>query len=428
MIKNKVCVIGLGYVGLPILVSVGNTGKYKAFGFDVDKRKISMIKKRENPIDDEYVSELLKTSQFEVSDQDDILKGAEFVIIAVPTPVLDDYTPDYRFVVSAGETVAKYLEKGQKIILESTVNPGVTEEILIPILEKASNLKPGKDYHVGYCPERIDPGSPKWNVSNINRNLSATSKSAANEIYNFYKSYITADINIVSSLKAAEATKIVENTFRDVNIAFVNEIAKSFDKLGIDVAEVIEGASNKPFGYMPFYPSVGVGGHCIPVDPYYLIERAEQAGFNHRFLKLAREINNSMPEYTIELLVQQLNEIEKSVKGTKVLILGMSYKANVGDMRESPSEELVELLENLGAELSVYDPHVEKFNNYKNLVAALKGQAAVILATDHAVFLEQLTPALLKKSQVKVFIDGKNKLNPHAVKKAGIRYSGIGRQ
>lgn len=309
-------------------------------------------------------------------------------------------------------------------MLESTVNPGTCEEIIIPILEEVSGLKAGEDFNVSHCPERINPGDVKWNIHNINRNIGSIDLKKNKEAAEFYRTFVNkAIVNEVSNLKIAEATKIVENTFRDINIAFVNELAQSFDSLGIDLYETLKAASNKPFAFMAHWPGCGVGGHCIAVDPYYLIKRAGMNGFNHRFLKLAREINTSMPKYTVDKLVLALNEIGLPVKGTKIALLGLSYKPNVGDLRESPALKIQKELKKLEADLVVYDPYI---SNNVTLEEAVKNSQAVLIATAHNEIIEKV-PSLLKKSKVKAVIDGRNCLNKEEVEKLDIIYRGIGR-
>ncbi|MFA5511272.1 MAG: nucleotide sugar dehydrogenase [Candidatus Kapaibacterium sp.] len=421
----KVSVLGLGYVGLPLACAIAKSTSHEVVGYDKSEKKISMIKERVCPIDDVQCEEDLKTVNLGCSDNSDIIADSNIYIVCVPTPVLNDYTPDLTPVKSATETIAKYLQKGQCVVIESTINPGVCDEIVVPLLEKLTNMTAGKDFDVAHCPERINPGDPLWNVYNIPRNIGSTSLEATSRLASFYREFVNAEINEMPNLKTAEATKIIENTFRDINIAFVNELAKSFDVLGIDLISVIKGASNKPFAFMPHFPSCGVGGHCIPVDPYYLIERAKQSGFDHKFLKLAREINNSMPEYTIDKLVDALNLIELPVKNTPVGLLGLSYKANVGDLRESPSSKLRSLLEDKKADLHIFDPYFPELSNVKSLEDLLTNCEAVLIATDHSEF-KTLTGADFKKHGVKVVVDGKNCLNKKDIESFGVIYQGIG--
>ncbi len=342
----------------------------------------------------------------------------------MPTPVTDLFEPDLTPLKSASLSVAKVMKKGSRIIIESTVNPGVCEEEVISVIEEGSGLKAGKDFELAHCPERINPGDPRWSVYNIPRNIGATTRKGAEEIAEFYRTFIKAQINVVSSLKVAESTKIIENTFRDINIAYVNELAKSFDKMGIDLVETIQAASNKPFAFMAHFPGCGVGGHCIPVDPYYLIKRAKQSGFDHQFLKIAREVNNSMPAYTVGLLQEGLNKIAAAVKGTKVLVYGLSYKADVGDLRESPAIEIIKLLKKLEADLLLFDPHLPDKSNLESMEAGLKSAKALLIATNHK---EIKTVDFSKYPNIKVIIDGRNCLDKQKIEKLGIYYKGIGR-
>lgn len=422
----KVSVIGLGYVGLPLAAAIKKKTNFEVVGYDVSESKVDKIKSKLCPIDDFQCAKDLKEIELTVSSDDKIIANSDIFIICVPTPVLDDYTPDLQPVKDATETVAKYLRKGNYVVIESTINPGVCDEIIIPLLEEKTKLKAGVDFDVAHCPERINPGDPHWNVYNIPRNIGTTRKEATEFLANFYRSFIDAPINEMPDLKTVEATKIIENTFRDINIAFVNELAKSFDVLGIDILTVIKGASNKPFAFMPHYPGCGVGGHCIPVDPYYLIERASKSGFDHKFLKIAREINNSMPAYTVELLTNALNEHCKPIKNTAIGLLGLSYKANVGDLRESPALKIKELLIQKGADLKIYDPYFEDLSNVSSLDELLDKSYAIVVATDHNEF-RHINSELLKKYDIKIVIDGKNCLDKEEIKLNGIYYKGIGR-
>ncbi|MCX8054334.1 MAG: nucleotide sugar dehydrogenase [Ignavibacteria bacterium] len=422
----KIGVIGLGYVGLPLAAAIQKKTDYNVVGFDLSATKIEKIKKKICPIDDHQCEQDLTEIELQVSASDDILADCNIFIICVPTPVLDDYTPDLQPVKNAVATVSKHLQKGNYVVIESTINPGVCDEVVIPMLEEATNLKAGRDFDVAHCPERINPGDPHWNVYNIPRNIGSTRSEATRFLADFYRKFIDAEINEMPDLKSTEATKIIENTFRDINIAFVNELAKSFDVLGIDILTVIKGASNKPFAFMPHYPGCGVGGHCIPVDPYYLIERASKSGFDHKFLKIAREINNSMPAYTIELLVNALNEYAKPIKNTPIGLLGLSYKANVGDLRESPALKIMQILKQKGAELLVFDPYFPEMSNSGSLGEILEKSYAIVIATDHHEF-RTINSDILKKYNVKIVIDGKNCLNKEEIRANGIYYKGIGR-
>jgi nucleotide sugar dehydrogenase len=283
-------------------------------------------------------------------------------------------------------------------------------------------MKVNKDFYVSHCPERINPGDTKWNVSNIPRVAGSSNEVGLARTVSFYEAIVDATILPMQCLKEAEAVKVVENSFRDVNIAFVNELAKSFTKLGINVKNVIDGASTKPFAFMPHYPSVGVGGHCIPVDPYYLIEYARGYGFEHEFLSLARSINNSMPEFTVEQLIDGLNEVGTSLKGSRIAVLGLSYKANVADDRESPSYKLINILQDKGATVETYDPYFPEKSTAKSLEKALQQKDAVVIATNHTEFISADYTAY----DIKVLVDGKNCINQEKNQNLTYIYRGIG--
>jgi nucleotide sugar dehydrogenase len=287
-------------------------------------------------------------------------------------------------------------------------------------------MKVGQDIYLAHCPERINPGDPKWSVHNINRVVGASSQRGLEIALEFYRSIIDAEIKPMGSLKEAEAVKIVENSFRDINIAFVNELAMSFHKLGINLENVIDGAATKPFAFMPHHPGCGVGGHCIPVDPYYLIEYANSYGFDHNFLRLARTINEGMPKYTVELLEEALNEAKKPLNGTKVALLGLSYKANVGDDRESPAYEIRHFLETADTDLKAFDPYITD-GSTESLAEAMDHAEAIVIATAHDEF-RKLDAKSLSSANIKIVIDGRNVLRAKKpeLEEAGIVYRGIG--
>ena len=424
MKKQTVCVVGLGYVGLPLLIRASERG-YEALGFDLNKKKVELINKKKSPIKEKYIEDNLPKFPVKATTDEKEIQKADIVLICVPTPVDKNYYPDLGPVIGASELVARNLKKGALIVLESTVNPGVSEEVVEPIFKKVGH-KVGRDYFLAHCPERINPGDPKWNVTNIPRVVGSFSKIGLEKARKFYESIVDAPIREMKSIREAEAVKIVENSFRDINIAFVNELAKSFSRLDIDVKDVILGAATKPFAFMPHFPSCGVGGHCIPVDPYYLIERAKKTGFDHKFLRTARTINNSMPEYTVDLLSEALNEIKLPMNGTPIGVLGVAYKADVDDVRESPSIKIMELVKKQKGDLVVYDPYIPEKSSVKNLADLLKKSKAIVLVTDHREFRE-IKPELFKKYDIKVIVDGKNCLDKAAIEKLGIIYRGIGR-
>lgn len=423
--KTKVSVIGLGYVGFPVLCAVASTEKYEAVGFDISTDKVEKAKNKISPIEDELAEELVKKVNYTATNNPEDLANTDIFVICVPTPVDEMFNPDYGPLLGATRTIAPYIRKGTYVIVESTVNPGTCEEVVLPELEKLTGMKGGADFELAHCPERINPGDPKWNVINIPRNLGALTEEGCKYLADFYRTFVQAEVNEMKTVKEAEATKIVENTFRDINIAYVNELAKSFDVLGIDLVNVIKGASNKPFAFMAHWPSCGVGGHCIPVDPYYLIERAKKQGFDHKFLRNARMVNNSMPHYTVEKLVHALNSQGKSVKGSKVVLLGLSYKANLSDLRESPALEIKKILENeYEAKLRIYEPHNKEMSTHSSMEEVLDNADAVIISVNHSEFVNY---PLDKWAEVPIIIDGKNCLNKDVLVKAGVTYKGIGR-
>jgi len=424
-IKKSVAIVGLGYVGLPLALLADEKG-YQVIGIDVNEEKVRQINNRTSPFLDEAVERALKTSGMKATTDFDQLERVGTVVICVPTPIYENHMPNLEPVENACRSVAKCLQRGQLVVLESTVNPGVCDEVVLPLLENLSRLKCGRDFYLAHCPERINPGDKKWNVRNIPRVIGSYDEVGLERAYQFYRDVIEGEIKKMGSLKEAEAVKIVENSFRDVNIAFVNELAMSFTKLGIDVVNVIQGAATKPFSFHPHFPGCGVGGHCIPVDPYYLIEYAKDNGFHHDFLSLARRINNRMPQFTVDLVIDALNSKDIAIRGKKIAVLGLAYKADIDDCRESPSFEIVKHLRERGAEVSTFDPYVTKESTAKSLEEALEGAAAVVIATNHQIF-RNLTPEFLLKRGIDVVIDGRNCLSKEAFIKAGAFYKGIGR-
>ncbi len=427
--KQIVTVIGLGYVGLPLALMAETEG-YRVFGIDTDIEKVEALKRKSAPHLSEQEKKLFQKSKFHIRTDGSPLADSDIVLVCVPTPVYADHAPNLEPLIGATELVAANLSEGQLVIIESTVNPGVCEEVLIPILERVSGLAAGKDFFFAHCPERINPGDDRWTLATINRVIGANDATSLARASIFYESILDADVYPMQSLKEAEAVKIVENSFRDINIAFVNELAMSFDKLGIDVTNVIKGASTKPFSFMAHFPGCGVGGHCIPVDPYYLISYAAENGFTHRFLSAAREINNGMPHYTVNLmagiLADAYTESKASLDGKQIALLGLSYKRDVPDLRESPALEIKEELERQGATVRVFDPFLPTQSTAKTLEEAITGADGIILATDHSAFTA-LTPALCRKAGVSAIVDGRNFLPKDRFVAAGISYKGIGR-
>ncbi|MEK7649371.1 MAG: nucleotide sugar dehydrogenase [Patescibacteria group bacterium] len=423
--KEKIAVVGLGYVGLPLVLLAARKG-YEVFGIDVSQQKIELLKQKKSPIQDEAIEQALQEVSFTPTHDFSVVKDCGIVIICVPTPVYENHMPNLEPVENAVRSIAPYLQKDTLVILESTVNPGVSESVVLPILESISGMECGKDFSLAHCPERINPGDKKWNVENIPRVVGSFDEAGLKKAVAFYESILTGTVKPMGNLKEAEAVKVVENSFRDINIAFVNELARSFSRLGIDVVNVIDGAATKPFAFMPHYPGCGVGGHCIPVDPYYLIEYAKKNGFDHDFLALARRINNGMPHFAVEQLIAGLNEKKIAINGSRIAVLGLSYKADIDDCRESPSFEIIKILKEFGAEVVAYDPFVLDRSDVKTLEEALQGSIGVIVATAHSIF-KKLTPDDLKKYGVRTIVDGRNCLEKDIFLDSNIIYNGIGR-
>jgi UDP-N-acetyl-D-glucosamine dehydrogenase len=425
-VSAQVAIIGLGYVGLPLALQADRRG-YSVVGLDTNKNHIHALNQFLVPdflglLDAKYVP----NHGMEVSTDPAVLTGTDIFIVCVPTPVSHDHEPDLEPLINATRSVAPYLKRGSLLIVESTVNPGVCDEVLLPLIKEMSGLVPEEDFLFAYCPERINPGDTSWDVRTIPRVLGGSGPKSTEAGFEFYSSIIDAPIHRMGNIKEAEAVKITENSFRDINIAFVNELAMSFKKLGIDIMNVLEGASTKPFGFMTHYPGCGVGGHCIPVDPYYLIAYARQNGFSHTFLKTAREINNQMPTYTISLLETALKQHGKELPHARIALLGISYKRNVPDLRESPALVIREELEKRGAVITTFDPYIEQESTVHSLDEALEEADAVLIATDHDDFTS-LQPYQLTQRNIPIVIDGRNCLPKEEFIKAGITYHGIGR-
>ncbi|MEQ1757806.1 MAG: nucleotide sugar dehydrogenase [Vicinamibacterales bacterium] len=351
-------VIGLGYVGLPLAVEFAKAG-YPTTGFDLDAEKVSAIEAGRSYIDDvpsSVVAELRGKGLLRATTNFDRLSEIDTVNICVPTPLRKTKDPDLSYIVSAAEEIAVRLRPGMLIILESTTYPGTTDELVLPILER-SGLKGGKDFFLAFSPERIDPSNPTYGTHNVPKVIGGLTEACSMLSKELYGAAI-AQVVPVSSPRVAEMVKLLENTFRAVNIGMVNELALMCDRMGIDVWEVVRAAATKPFGFMPFYPGPGLGGHCIPVDPFYLSWKARQSGFEARFIELAGSVNGSMPHYVVTLISDALNNVRLPLRGSKVLVAGVAYKRDVDDIRESPALDLLTLLQERGAELSYSDPHV----------------------------------------------------------------------
>ncbi len=365
--QATVAVIGLGYVGLPLALSFARAG-FHVTGVDYDLRKVSAINAGQSYIGD-VSSETLASythkadgegGSLRASGDYAVLGDCDVIFICVPTPFDDYKTPDLSFIQSASESILPYLKRGQLVVLQSTTYPGTTEEIVQPILEK-SGLKAGVDFNLAFSPERIDPGNKQWHFDNTPKVVGGLTP-ACTEVAALLLRQINPQVHPVSSTRVAEMTKLLENIFRCVNIALVNELALLSERMGIDIWEVVDAARTKPFGFMPFYPSPGVGGHCIPVDPYYLSWKAREYDFYTKFIELAAETNQRMPYRTVELIAEALSHHGKGLRGARVLLLGAAFKADVEDARNSPSERVAELLLSRGAEVNYHDPYVACFD------------------------------------------------------------------
>ena len=363
MKPSSVAVVGLGYVGLPLSLAFARSG-LSVLGLDIDSWKVAEINGGRSfikHIESSDIQDQLTGKRFEASVDFSRVKEAEAIVICVPTPLNKNREPDISYIIKTGESIAPHLQKGHLVVLESTTYPGTTDEDLRGVLEKISGLKAGTDFNLAFSPEREDPGNPNSRVAEIPKVVGGLTPVCAERAGALYGKAIKTIVP-VSSCRAAEATKLLENIFRSVNIALVNELKVVYEAMGIDVWEVIRAAKTKPFGYMAFYPGPGLGGHCIPIDPFYLTWKAREYGQNTRFIELAGEINTSMPKWVVNRVAEALNTKKKALNGSKILLLGLAYKANVDDMRESPTFILLDLLKERGAEVAYYDPHIPVIN------------------------------------------------------------------
>ena len=387
-------VIGLGYVGLPLVLRFCEVG-YKVLGFDVDSGKITMLKKGKSyikSISGSLISQHIRNGNLEVTDQFSRLNEPDCILICVPTPLTEKKEPDLQYIEKTADSIRSCLRKGQLIVLESTTYPGTTEELILPQLQ-STGLKIGKDFFLGYSPEREDPGNKGFTTSQIPKVVSGVTSSCKKVVTALYRQVIQKVVP-VSSPRVAELTKLLENIYRSVNIALVNELKMLADRMGIDIWEVIEAASTKPFGFTPFYPGPGMGGHCIPIDPYYLSWKAQEYDFTTRFIFLAGEINVHIPYYVVTKIQDALNERGKSIKGAKILILGVAYKKDVDDARESPALAIMDLLQKKGASLLYHDPYIPVLPSFRKYHFKLKSSPltkpllrridAAVVITDHS--------------------------------------------
>jgi UDP-N-acetyl-D-glucosamine dehydrogenase len=402
-IKNKsaiVGIIGMGYVGLPLALTF-SAKKFNVLGFDLDEKKISLLNKGRGylkHISDNKIKQAVNSGYLKTTSDFFKLKEVDAIIICVPTPLTEHREPDMSFVENTAKIIAKYLRKGQLVVLESTTYPGTTEELLLPMFENSNDknkLKVGKDFYLAFSPEREDPNNPDFKTAEIPKVVGGVTPTCLKVAKALYDQVIIKTVP-VSSPRAAEATKLLENIYRSVNIALVNELKMVFDKMNIDVWEVIAAASTKPFGFKAFYPGPGLGGHCIPIDPFYLTWKAREFELNTKFIELAGEINTHQPYYVVQKSIEALNKNKKALNGAKVLILGAAYKKDIDDMRESPSLKLIEIYREKGAQVDYYDPYVLKLPKTRkyqyNMVSidltkeSISKYDLVVLSTDHEAF------------------------------------------
>jgi UDP-N-acetyl-D-glucosamine dehydrogenase len=389
--QARVGIIGLGYVGLPLAVEFAKAG-FSVTGIDLSESKIARVNARDSYVGDVpsvVLAPLVESGKLTATADFSVVRDLDTVNICVPTPLRKTKDPDMSYIVSACGEIARYLHAGMLVILESTTYPGTTDELVLPILEQGG-LKVGQDFFLCFSPERVDPGNPKYNTSNIPKVVGGTT-AACSEIGRLFYAQALETVVAVSSTRVAEMVKLLENTFRMINIGMVNEIAVMCDRMGINVWEVIEAAATKPFGFMPFYPGPGLGGHCIPIDPFYLSWKSKQAGIEARFIELAGYINGQMPHFVVDKIQNALNEHSKPVKGSHIHILGVAYKKDIDDLRESPALDVMLLLKRRGARLTFSDPHVSSLElEGERLTAAdvnlVETADCTVIVTNHSVF------------------------------------------
>ena len=398
--EAKIGVLGMGYVGLPLAMEFIHVG-FTCVGFDVDEKKVNLLNTKKTyikHIGDEKIASVIDSGRFSATTDFSKIKEMDCLIVAVPTPLDKHQQPDLSYIRQTSESISKHLQKGQLVVLESSTWPGTTMEVMKPILEE-SGLRYPEDFSLAFSPEREDPNNANYSTKTIPKVVGANDAKSRDLTNALYSAAIVKTVP-VSSSQAAEATKLLENIFRSVNIALVNEMKMILDRMGIDVWEVIEAASTKPFGFMPFYPGPGLGGHCIPIDPYYLTWKAKEYDMPTRFIELAGEINTTMPYYVVERVMDALNDHQKSVKGSRILILGLAYKKDIDDMRVSPTLKLMKILEEKGAEVSYNDPfipvipHTREYQFNKSSVELtvenIRAFDLLLISTNHTVYQKQV--------------------------------------
>jgi len=386
-------VVGLGYVGLPLAVEKATAG-YKVIGFDIQKEKVEKVNNGINYIGDvidENLAMLVDSGQLSATSDFSFVKDVDFIAVCVPTPLDKHQQPDITYIKNSAIEIAKYLKKDTIVVLESTTYPGTTEELLLPILEKGSGLKCGKDFFLGFSPERVDPGNLHFKTKNTPKVVGGVGKDATTVIAEMYRQVLNGEVMEVSSPKVAEMEKLLENIYRHINIGLANEMAIICDKMGIDVWEVIEAAKTKPYGFQAFYPGPGLGGHCIPLDPYYLVWKAREYDYHAKLIETSGIINDYMPEYIVERVTAILNTRKKSLNGAHILLLGVAYKEDIDDYRESPALKIMSLFKNRGSNVDYFDPYIREvtFNGieYRGITQLtekyLKSVDIAIITTGH---------------------------------------------
>lgn len=410
-------VIGQGYVGLPVAVRAAETG-LTVIGLDVDEQKVRSLNKAKSFVDDisdGQIKQVIENGKYRASSDYSDAAGFDFAVITVPTP-LQESVPDLGFIETAAADLAPHITKGATIVLESTTYPGTTQELLVPILERGSGLKAGEDFYVGYSPERIDPGNKKWTFVNTPKVISGINEASLEKVREIYDQLVEKTV-AVSTPKEAELTKLLENTFRHVNIALVNELAVFAHQLGVNIWESIEAANSKPFGYMKFTPGPGVGGHCLPVDPSYLSwEVRRKLGTSFRFVELANDVNDHMPEYVVQRLLTLLNRSKKALNGSTVLVVGVAYKPDTGDQRESPSLKIIELLQEYGATIIAADSHVPEFQ-WNNDIERVQLDETTVERADAAVVVTPHSDLDLSLLEDLPILDTRNVLDGPSVER-----------
>ena len=402
-------VVGLGYVGLPLAVEKAKAG-FKTIGFDVQEEKVKMVNEGHNYIGDvvnEDLKELVESGMMKATSDFSFVKDVDFIAICVPTPLDKHQEPDISYVKSSAEAISKHLSRDTMVVLESTTYPGTTEELLLPILEEGSGLKCGEDFYLGFSPERVDPGNLIYKTKNTPKVVGAVGKDATEVISAMYREVLEGEIYEVSSPAIAEMEKILENTYRNINIGLVNELAILCNKMGISLWEVIDAAKTKPYGFQAFYPGPGLGGHCIPLDPYYLTWKAREFGFHTSMIENSMIINDKMPEYTVDRAASVLNEHKKALNGSKVLVLGVAYKNNIDDYRESPALNVIDILKERGAVTDFYDPWIPKYKRngewHEGIseinADIIKGYDLILVATAHDAYDYEM----IRKKAVAIF-------------------------